>query len=67
MHHPDIPLKARRMAARRTLVQVAAKADCSIGYVRQYEIKPDSLADQEKRARLDQIYAEFSTDRVVAA
>lgn len=59
MHHPYIPLKERRMAARRTLVFVAAKAECSIGYVRQYEIDPDSLGDQDKRARLDQIYSDF--------
>jgi hypothetical protein len=59
MNQPYIALKAARMAARRTLVQVAAAADCSIGYVRQYEIDPNSLGDQRKRARLDQIYAAF--------
>ena len=60
MHQPYIPLKARRMTARRTLVWVAAKAEVSIGYVRQYEIDPDSLGDQDKRARLDQIYSDFT-------
>jgi hypothetical protein len=47
------------MAARRTLVQVAAEAGCSIGLVQKYELNPDALSDQEQRRRLDAIYSRF--------
>lgn len=56
---PKNNLKAGRMAARRTLVQVAAEADCSIGLVQKYELSPESLTDPEQRRRLDAIYGRF--------
>ena len=59
MDRPFVSLKNARMAHGSTLVHVAAEAGCSIGYVRQYEINPDSLGDQRKRARLDAIYQRF--------
>jgi hypothetical protein len=59
MTPPNIPLKDKRMMSGRTLVQVAAEAGCSVGYVRQYEILPESLADARKRRKLDDIYSRF--------
>lgn len=56
-----IPLKDARMAKGRTLVQVAAEAGCSVGYVRPYELLPASLTDARKRQRLDAIYSTFTT------
>lgn len=57
-----LPLKEQRMGARRTLVQVAAEARCSIGLVQKYELCPDALTDQTQRRALDAIYARFSSE-----
>lgn len=64
-----ISLKDDRVAHGVTLVQVAAEAGCSVGYVQKYELAPlakDSRAEwARKRRKLDEIYSRFK--RAVAA
>jgi hypothetical protein len=57
--------KDARMIARRTLVQVAAEAGCSIGLVQKFELSPAAVSDPMKRAKLAAIYDRFP--RTVAA
>ncbi len=53
-----LPLKDRRMSHGCTLVQVAAEAGCSIGFVQKYELRPDAEdgrpEDARKRQKLDE-------------
>jgi hypothetical protein len=58
------PQKEARLAAGRSLVQVAAEADCAINTVRQYEVAPDTVT-ASKRLALDAVYGQFPA--VVAA
>jgi len=61
-----LPLKDRRMSHGCTLVQVAAEAGCSIGFVQKYELCPNAAdarpEDARKRQRLNEIYSRFTSE-----